>query len=66
MYAGGHWNISVRDGATVGARVAEYVEKNWGRPKTAPYGVLPSGFYLDVVAKQPKKAGEFRPVTVEL
>lgn len=64
MYAGAHWNISVIDGATVGARVANYVEKQWGRAKTTPMGVLPNPHYLNIVAKQPKKVGEFSPVTV--
>lgn len=64
MYAGAHWNISVIDGAKVGARVANYVAKQWGRAKTTPMGVLPNPHYLNIVAKQPKKVGEFSPVTV--
>ena len=64
MYAGGHWNISVIDGIKVGAKVANYVEKHWGRSKTSPYGVLPNSIYLNVVAKQPKKAGDFSPITM--
>ncbi|KAG0616826.1 hypothetical protein M758_5G144300 [Ceratodon purpureus] len=64
MYAGGHWNISVIDGLTVGARVSKYVEKKWGRAKTVPMGVLPDPHYMNIVAKQPDKAGQFSPVTL--
>lgn len=64
MYCGAHWNISVIDGVTVGARVSKYVEKKWGKAKTVPLGVLPEPHYLNIVAKQPKKAGEWSPVTL--
>ncbi|KAG0609249.1 hypothetical protein M758_8G170100 [Ceratodon purpureus] len=63
MYAGAHYNISVRHGAELGAKVANYIWKNWGM--STPSGILPASAYLNVVSKQPSKAGEFRPLKLE-
>nr|PNR36237.1 hypothetical protein PHYPA_022088 [Physcomitrium patens] len=57
MYAGHHFNVSVTDGAEIGAIVGDYVDMHWTEPG-GPSGVLPDAAYLRVFARVPSKAGK--------
>lgn len=65
MYAGHHFNVSVTDGAEIGAIVSEYVDMHWTEPG-GPSGVLPDAAYLSVFARVPSKAGKSSDITYKV
>lgn len=64
MYAGAHFQHAVDDAVVVGTTVADYVEKHWGQ--VTPSGTLPDLAFLNILAKVPKKSGDFSPVKLDV